>query len=201
MLPEKRKEILSLPNILSYVRILLLIPFVVLYCKYNNYVWSAAVIIFSGLTDVADGFIARRYKMTTEWGKILDPLADKLTQATVTACLIFKYHPQMVYLLIVIVIKEGMQGIGGLLLYRKLKKMRSSEWFGKLSTFFFFALVAYLILLPDFALSHMSLTNGLIIVSGALMVTALALYIRRFVQAVRAPREDPEPEDGAEHQE
>ena len=200
MSPEKRKEIFSLPNILSYLRILLLIPFVMLYCKYEAYGWSAAVIIASGLTDVADGFIARRYKMTTEWGKIMDPLADKLTQATVSACLIFKYHP-MVYLLIVIVIKEGMQGIGGLLLYRKLRQMRSSEWFGKLSTFFFFALVAYLILLPDFALSHTTLTNGLIIVSGVLMLAALAMYIRRFVQAVRSPHDDPEPEDGAEHQE
>ena len=182
MSPEKRKEYFSLPNLLSYLRLLLLPPFVFLYTK-GLYAWAAAVILLSAATDVADGLIARRYHMVTDWGKILDPLADKLTQATVSGCLLVKY-PKMIFLFLLIVIKEGLQGVGGLLLYRKIRKVRSSEWFGKLSTAFFYALVAYMILFPSFASDHTELTNGAILVSGILMAMALLLYVRRFCQAV-----------------
>lgn len=181
---QKKKEYFSIPNLLCYLRLLLLPVFALLFC-YGQNRWAAAVIVLSAVTDVADGIIARKFNMTTEWGKIMDPLADKLTQAVVSACLIVRY-PVMLFLFLLILFKEIFQAVGGFLLYRKLRKMRSSEWFGKLSTAFFYALVAYLVLFfpePTFWLATLP-----ILVSACLMALALVLYGRRFFQAVGALR-------------
>lgn len=191
MSPEKRREYFSLPNLLSYLRLLLLPFFAVLYCNEMD-VWAAVVILLSAATDVADGIIARKFNLMTEWGKFLDPLADKLTQAVVSACLLLRY-PVMLVLFLIIMVKESFQGIGGLLLYRKVKSMRSSEWFGKLSTAFFYAVMAYLIIFsPEQSFWFSTLP---ILASSGLMLFALVLYARRFIQVVaslkRPLAEDP----------
>lgn len=194
MLPEKRKEIFSIPNIMCYVRLLLLPVFAVLYCG-GKLDWATAVILLSAATDVFDGIIARKFNMTTELGKILDPLADKLTQAVVSACLLSRY-PVMWILFSIIMIKESFQGIGGFLLYRKLHSMRSSEWFGKLSTAFFYAVMAYLVLFnpspADFWISSLP-----ILASAGLMLFALVRYAHRFIQVSLSlknrPGEEPVP--------
>lgn len=192
MTPEKRREYFSLPNLLSYLRLLLLPVFAFLYCNELD-VWAAVVILLSAATDVADGIIARKFNLMTEWGKILDPLADKLTQAVVSACLLIRY-PVMLLLFLIILVKESFQGIGGLLLYRKVKSMRSSEWFGKLSTAFFYTVMAYLIVFapePTFWLVTLP-----VLASSGLMLLALGLYAHRFVQIVAALK-DAAPEDQA----
>ena len=181
---EKKKEYFSIPNLLCYLRLLLLPVFVLFFCFGQNR-WAAAVIFLSAATDVADGIVARKFNMTTEWGKIMDPLADKLTQAVVSACLMVRY-PVMLYLFLLILCKEIFQAVGGFLLYRKLRKMRSSEWFGKLSTAFFYGLVAYLVLFfpePTFWFATMPIA-----ISAGLMALALVLYARRFFQAVGSLR-------------
>lgn len=183
MHPEKRKEIFSIPNILCYVRIALLPVFAVLFCLKQD-IWGAVVVLLSAVTDVVDGIIARKFHMETELGKILDPLADKLTQAVVSGCLLFRY-PIMWILFSVIIVKESFQGIGGLLLYRKMKSMRSSEWFGKLSTAFFYAVMAYLVLFaPEPADAWYVIVP--VLVSTGLMLFALVRYFIRFVQVVTA---------------
>ena len=188
--PERKKEIFSIPNILCYVRILLLPIFAVLFCLKQD-VWAAVVVLLSAATDVSDGIIARKFHMETELGKILDPLADKLTQAVVSGCLLFRY-PVMWILFTVIVVKESFQGIGGLLLYRKLKSMRSSEWFGKLSTVFFYAVMAYLVLFaPEPAGAWYVIVP--VLISTGLMLFALVRYFIRFVQVVSSLKEAPEP--------
>lgn len=188
--PERKKEIFSIPNILCYVRILLLPIFAVLFCLKQD-VWAAVVVLLSAATDVSDGIIARKFHMETELGKILDPLADKLTQAVVSGCLLFRY-PVMWILFTVIVVKESFQGIGGLLLYRKLKSMRSSEWFGKLSTAFFYAVMAYLVLFaPEPAGAWYVIVP--VLISTGLMLFALVRYFIRFVQVVSSLKEAPEP--------
>lgn len=183
MQAEKRKEFFLIPNVLCYLRILLLPVFAVLYAN-GEYVWATVTVLSSAFTDVADGFIARKFRMTSELGKILDPLADKLTQAVVSACLLIRY-PVVWVLFVIIVIKESFQATGGFLLYRKLKKMRSSEWFGKLSTAVFYTVMAYLVLFsPDPA--NFWITTLPVLVSSGLMLFALVRYGYRFVQEVSA---------------
>lgn len=187
VLPEKRKEIFSLPNVLCYVRILLLPVFAILFCMKLDAA-AAATVLLSAATDVLDGIIARKFHMETELGKILDPLADKLTQAVVSGCLLFRY-PVMWILFSVIIIKESFQGIGGLLLYRKLKSMRSSEWFGKLSTAFFYAVMAYLVIFaPEPANAWYVIVP--VLASTSLMVFALVRYAIRFIQVVTTLKQE-----------
>ena len=75
---DSSDEILTIPNILSFFRILLITPFMILFLN-GQYVWAAVMIIISGLTDCVDGFIARHFNQVSNFGKILDPVADKLT--------------------------------------------------------------------------------------------------------------------------
>ena len=85
-----KREIFSIPNLMGYFRILLIPLFSWLYCTADStgdYYAAAAVVGVSGLTDMFDGKIARRFNMITELGKFIDPLADKLTQAALLICL------------------------------------------------------------------------------------------------------------------
>lgn len=87
----KKDQILTIPNLLSIVR-LLLIPLIVwLFVAKKEYNWAVAVILLSGATDIVDGFIARHFNMVSDFGKILDPVADKLTQAALIICLTVKH--------------------------------------------------------------------------------------------------------------
>ena len=91
MFKRFKGEFFTLPNLLSYARIIL-IPFIVwTYCYLKMKYLSAALVALSGLTDCADGYIARHWGLITDFGKIIDPIADKLTQITVVACLAYNY--------------------------------------------------------------------------------------------------------------
>lgn len=91
----KKKELLSVPNCMGYFRILLIPVFCVVYLRADTpgekYL-AAAILLISTVTDFLDGKIARHFHMITEFGKFLDPVADKLTHAAVALCLAFHYH-------------------------------------------------------------------------------------------------------------
>lgn len=138
----------DLPNLLSAVRILLVPVFVGFYVADMLY---AAVITFvvAGLTDIADGYIARRFNLISNLGKILDPFADKLMQFVAFVCLaatdVIPMWMPMVYFL-----KEIGTLIGALFVFRKVKLVVKSRIFGKLATFFVFSFVSVIIAFPDF---------------------------------------------------
>jgi cardiolipin synthase len=149
-LTQKRKDIFSVPNIMSYFRILLIPVFVFVYLRADSnpdFEVAGVIVAVSGLTDFLDGFIARRFDMITELGKALDPVADKLTQAAVALCLMLRI-PQMVWLLGVLIIKEGFMGISAAILLQYNKKMDGSKWFGKVSTFIYYVVVSTLLFFP-----------------------------------------------------
>ena len=85
-----KKDILTIPNLLSLFRLLMIPVIVWLYVKEKNYYAAAAMVLISGATDIADGIIARKFNMISDFGKILDPMADKLTQGALIICLSFK---------------------------------------------------------------------------------------------------------------
>ena len=86
----KHGRIITIPNILSFFRICLLPVLVWLYCVERDDLWTVLVLLLSGATDLADGFIARKFHMVSDLGKVLDPVADKLTQGVMLACLIVR---------------------------------------------------------------------------------------------------------------
>ena len=89
-----KKDIFSIPNLLSLFRLLLIPVYATLYLNATQryqYLLAGVILAVSCLTDMIDGKIARKYNMITTLGKILDPLADKLTQLTLTICRSLKY--------------------------------------------------------------------------------------------------------------
>lgn len=128
-----RKKIITIPNILSMFR-LCLIPLIVwLYCVRQDYVWTIIMLAISGVTDVVDGIIARRFHMVSDFGKALDPIADKLTQIAVLSCLVTRF-PLMLIPLILLIVKELFAGITGLMMIKKTKVVRGALWHGKATT-------------------------------------------------------------------
>lgn len=184
-----RYEALSIPNILSYIRILLVPVFAVIYLTATDrsgYLVAALVLLISGFTDLLDGFIARRYNMVTTLGKILDPAADKLTQATVAVCLAIRIRG-MVLLLCVFIVKELIMAGASIYLLSKGGMIDGSQWFGKLATAVFYAVMVLIIALPGLSEPARHIMIG---VSAAVMVFALVRYIPTFFSILHATSKD-----------
>ncbi len=137
----------DIPNLLSLLRLLLVPVFVYLFLSEHTSV-AVCVFIFSGITDVLDGYIARKYNCSSNLGKVLDPLADKLTQLSAFICL---YITELVpvWMPVIYFVKEFLTAIGALFVFRKGKVVVKSNIFGKLATFFVFAFVSAVIILGD----------------------------------------------------
>ena len=174
-----RREILSIPNLMGYFRILLIPLFSWMYCTADStgdYYAAAVVVGVSGLTDMFDGKIARRFHMITELGKFIDPLADKLTQAALLICLAVRY-PLMRAVLVLFVIKEGFMAVMGALLLPRGKKLDGAMWFGKVCTAVLYAVLFLLLLLPGIGTTA---ANVLIGICGAFLLFSFLMYIPVF---------------------
>ena len=125
----------TIPNLLSVLRILVIAPFAYFFL-HDELLWAVVMLAFSGLSDLFDGMIARKFNQITELGKMLDPLADKLTQGTIAICLAVK-HPLLIPILAIFVLKELGMLIGGCVLLKKKKRPCAAKWFGKVATFLF----------------------------------------------------------------
>ena len=183
------REFFSIPNILTYIR-LILIPFFVwtylIAVQPMDYILPAVLILLSGFTDVADGFIARHFNMVTDWGKFVDPVADKLTQASIAFCLAMRF-PWMWALLALFVVKELHMAIEGLILIRKGKKLNGASWFGKVSTAVFYSVMMVLIAYPPMP---QPIANCMMAVSGFFLLLSFILYGREFAKLHRQIREE-----------
>lgn len=173
-----KKNILTIPNLLSLLRILMIPVIVWLYIKEKNYRAATAVIILSGLTDIADGIIARKCNMVSDFGKILDPIADKLTQGTLIISLSLKY-PKMLWLIALFTAKEFVMALLGYITIRNTDSVNSAKWYGKLSTFVLYASMILMILIPDLPVF---VVNVLILLCAAILCLSLAMYTRFYVK-------------------
>ena len=115
---SSQSKILTIPNLLSFFRLCLIPVFMWLYCVERNYLWTGIILIISGLTDTVDGIIARKFNMISDLGKVLDPIADKVTQAAMLFCLLTRF-PLMIAPLALMVVKEFFMGVTGLLVIQK----------------------------------------------------------------------------------
>ena len=162
----------NVPNALSLLRILLVPVFMVLYLTHHDTA-AFVVLLLSGVTDVLDGYIARKFNQITDCGKLLDPLSDKLTQVAVVISLTTRY-PTLLPLTILCLIKEVCQGIGGVILLCNRSEVRGSQWFGKLSTVIFYVCMLVLVLWPGLP---KAVEYALIGVSGGGMLLAFIGYL------------------------
>ena len=137
---DKEKQIFTIPNLLSLFRLLLVPVIAWLYCWKADYPLTALALALSGATDIADGYIARRFHMVSSLGKVLDPVADKLTQVTALACLLTRFQAVW-WLLGVMVVKETVMTVMGLLVIRRTGVVYSAAWHGKLATVMLYAII------------------------------------------------------------
>lgn len=170
-----RKQLFTIPNLLSFLR-LCMIPLIIwLYCAQKNYVLTAVVLVLSGVTDTIDGFIARRFNMVTDLGKALDPIADKLTQASVMFCLLTRFQMMLVPLLLLI-FKEVCNGIMSLFVIKKTGKVCGADWHGKVCTWLLYAMMFLHIVWFDISRQW---STALISICVIMMTVSFALYMVR----------------------
>ena len=134
---------MNVPNILTILRFLL-IPVFAYYLSTQHYITAVLLFLAGGLTDVLDGYIARKYKLVTAWGKIADPLADKLMQLTAVSVLSFVLNIIPIQLVLIVVVKEAFMGIGALVLYKQNNYVVSANWYGKMTTVIFYLAIVML---------------------------------------------------------
>lgn len=166
----------QIPNILTIFRFIL-IPFIVINLVYDSYIAAFIIFTVSGLTDILDGFIARKYNFITNFGKLIDPLADKCTQIITLGTLAIKDIIPMC-IIIIVILKEFIMVAGASFLYGK-ELVVSSRWYGKLATvLFYIAIVCSLFIKQfDFSFDFSIYTYYLALIST---IFSLIMYIKAF---------------------
>lgn len=176
-----KKEILTIPNLLSVFRLILIPVYVYIYLhaeKISDYCIAAGVFVLSALTDMADGIIARKFNMISRVGKVLDPIADKATQGVLMVCLGLKYK-NMLMLFFLFVIKEGFMAIMGIVNLKHEKMLDGAKMSGKVCTTVLFVCMTIIMLFPNIPPSTV---NFLIIISAFFMVVSLISYFVTYLK-------------------
>lgn len=185
---EKLKENLNVPNLLSVIRILLIFP-EVYYFVNDKYIVSAILLSISGITDMFDGYIARRDNKITKLGSMIDPVADKLTLIAIVFCIGSKFKIIMP-LAIILFIKELIMLIAGVILLNKHKTPSPSKWYGKLATIvFYFSIIVIVALKAIWDIENVILTLTLMLITMTLMLFALIKYFFVFIDILKNDEE------------
>lgn len=178
------EEFMNLPNKLTIFRILCIPVFVVLMLvntiPYNNYI-AVGVFIIASLTDMLDGKIARKYNLVTNFGKFMDPLADKLLVSAALICLCGSKIP--VWIVIIIISRELF--ISG---FRTLAAdqgiVLAAGWWGKFKTTF--QMIMIIVLILDIPLKAFDIIGWILIwISLALTIISVIDYVAKNIQVLK----------------
>ena len=177
----KKEEVMTIPNLLTVFRILLLPLIVWLYVFKADYNSAILVLLVSGLTDIVDGFVARKFNMVSDLGKILDPFADKLTQWTLFICLAMRYKI-ILFIVCLFFLKEITLAFMGYIVIKRKDRVNSAKWYGKLNTVIIYATIVILIIFPDIptvAVTVMSIICLITIIASMLMYASF--YLKQII--------------------
>ena len=169
------------PNALTIIRFLL-IPVIVISIFNGNYIIAFIFFTVSGITDIADGCIARKFNLISNFGKLMDPLADKLTQIATIASLTLK-NIIPIWILAIVLLKELIMIAGASFLYGK-DVVVYSKWYGKLATVLFYVAIVFSLLINQFELPSIWSNLDLWLFCLALFATvfSLIMYIKDVYQ-------------------
>ena len=184
-----KKEIFSIPNLLSYFRILMLPVFLYLYYDAQStldYVVAFTLLTISLLTDLVDGWIARRFNMITELGKALDPIADKLTQGFLAIAVCSRY-PLMIAFVIYFACKELYMGFMGLYVKKKTGTVIAAKMYGKISTAIIDVLIPLMLLFPNMP---EIVANIFVMLMTISMTVSLVKYIHLHIALLKGKEEN-----------
>jgi len=184
---------MNVPNTLSFIRLLLIPVFCFFFLSGPEYyVYAGLALALSALSDLFDGYFARKLNQITELGKLLDPVADKLTLGAVVVCMWLRFHneyPIVTPLFSILILKEALMAIGGMIVIRSAGRMVSSEWWGKAGTAVFYACMLGIVLTSvyDCGGEHRSaIIIALIVLPALVMIFALVRY---FILGLKILRE------------
>ena len=175
-------RILTIPNALSLLRLLMIPLFVWQYAGKHNSLGTGILLLLSGLTDVLDGFIARRFHMISDLGKALDPVVDKLTQIAILLCLAVHF-PLILLPLIVLVMKEVTDGIMGLVIINISGEVYGADWHGKVTTALLYVTVILHVIWADIP---QKLSQGLLLLCSGMLALSFLLYLIRNTRLIYA---------------
>ena len=172
---------MNIPNLLTILRFML-IPVMSYFLFNENLILALIIYVIASITDVIDGFIARRFNMITNLGKVLDPLADKLLQFSALIGLsIINIIPY--WIVVIFTLKEVIMALGAVKLLQK-DIIIQAKWFGKVSTVIFFIAIIISMLSRILGISN---TYPIMLMCFALLMTffALVMYILSYIKALK----------------
>ena len=192
------KGCLTIPNLISVIRIIL-IPFFAVYFMQGKFVLAVVILALSGLSDFVDGKIARKFNQISALGKLLDPLADKLTQITLAVILFLTFNKaenEMLkafsWVFLVFIGKEFIMVLGSLIMLAFGLRPGAAEIYGKLATLAFYVVMILIIAFgPEvgafknlFELPN-TLMMILVIISAILTMVAFFSYVPDVIRQVK----------------
>jgi cardiolipin synthase len=195
MIKLSRKD-LNLPNLLTLMRVVVIIPFLAFFFG-GNVAGMLSMLVLSAMSDMLDGFLARKLNQVTDVGKMLDPIADKLTHVTISFCLAYVFHG-LIPLFILFLLKEGFMLAGGIFLIRRKIRPAAAKWYGKVTTISFYLATLCIVVSASFlpqvhAMYWVSV--GLVILTCILMIFTFIQYTRIFLQMLRENKEKKKEEE------
>lgn len=151
----------------------------------DKYVLAALFLVFSGISDMFDGIIARKFNQITKLGKILDPIADKLTLLAVVVCMGIKFK-EIIPLVVLLMVKDICMLLAGGFLIKKKIEPPSAKWYGKVSTIVFYVSVIIIVgLKAIFGISNSNLSVFLLSTTAIFMIFALIKYFELFLELLK----------------
>jgi CDP-diacylglycerol--glycerol-3-phosphate 3-phosphatidyltransferase len=171
----------TVPNALSLARIVLVVPITYLIAIDGPVGWLVSLIVAGALTDWLDGRIARWARAVSGWGKVLDPIADKLGGFATVSALVFRpAEPHLpLWFLLLLVVRDVLIVAGSLILARTTGAVAMSQWWGKAASLWLALTVLAAVLRAD-----APVLDACLYVTSALLAISFVVYTGRFAWAM-----------------
>lgn len=171
-------------NALSLARAVLVVPIAWMIYRGGPFGPMIALILVAIATDWLDGQVARRTGTVSEWGKVLDPTADKLAAAAVTLALVLR-SPEVgpslpVWFVACVILRDAVIAIGGIIQTRRLGYVMTSLWSGKVAV-----TVLSVTILAALLRADPEVMTACIWATTALLAFSLLRYLQRFARVMR----------------
>jgi CDP-diacylglycerol--glycerol-3-phosphate 3-phosphatidyltransferase len=178
------KDIFTVSNLLSFLRLLLTFPIIALFQYYGQKGISEVIVLllmFAAITDILDGYLARKFNQITELGKMIDPIADKVLMSAVL--ILFLLHNLLpLYYILLMISRDILILMGGIFIAKRVGKVLQSNYLGKITV----VTVGIVILLRLIGFNHSDTTfNLLYFLSIGMIISSFLAYLFRAINILR----------------